>query len=45
LPVNAGFKVSGEAKNCEKLGSCANETETIPENKNRVKRSFFITNK
>jgi hypothetical protein len=38
LPVKAGFNVSGEAKNCEKLGSCAFK------NKQAVQKIIVIKN-
>ena len=37
MPVRAGFSVSGDAKNCEKFGSCAFDvSEAISSIKNSV---------
>jgi hypothetical protein len=35
------LSVSGEAKNCEKCGSCAEAQNTMPVNK-MVRRKFFM---
>ena len=41
FPVNAGLSVMGEAKNCEKCGSCAKAVINTVEN-NAASMIFFI---
>jgi hypothetical protein len=43
LPVIAGFIVRGEAKNCEKLGSCAITTPDTNKQLARETIIFFIS--
>jgi hypothetical protein len=45
LPVIAGFRVRGEAKNCEKLGSWANAVLASVPYIVTVKSSLFIYRK